>query len=207
MALTTMTTTARPGEGDSERGWRERLTSRAAWAEVAGNFRMDWAMLYKEIAVGFLLAGFIAQLPNSFFESLFIVNAPAPWPAIESALVGPLIAVASFVCSIGNVPLAAVLWSGGIGFAGVLAFLFADLIVLPIILIYRKYYGREYALRTVALMYCTMVLAALIVAALFSALGLIPTGPRPSTAAVFGKVALDYKLVLNVLALILFAAA
>ncbi len=193
--------------GEDERGWRERLTSRTAWVEVAGNFRMDWAMLYKEIALGFLLAGFIAQLGNGFFESLFIVNAPAPWPAIESALVGPLIAVASFVCSIGNVPLAAVLWSGGIGFAGVLAFLFADLIVLPIILIYRKYYGREYALRTVALMYCTMVLAALLVAALFSVLGLIPTGPRPSTADVFGKVALDYKLVLNVLAALVFAAA
>ncbi len=193
--------------GDAERGWRERLTSRAAWAEVAGNFRMDWAMVYKEIALGFLLAGFIAQLGDGFFEGLFIVNAPAPWPAIESALVGPLIAMASFVCSIGNVPLAAVLWSGGIGFAGVLAFLFADLIVLPIILIYRKYYGREYALRTVALMYCTMVLAALIVAALFSVLGLIPTGPRPSTTAVFGKVALDYKLVLNVLAALVFAAA
>jgi uncharacterized protein len=192
--------------GEGERGWRERLTSRAAWAEVAGNFRMDWAMLYKEIALGFLLAGFIAQLGDNFFESLFIVNAPAPWPAIESALVGPLIAVASFVCSIGNVPLAAVLWSGGIGFAGVLAFLFADLIVLPIILIYRKYYGREYALRTVALMYCTMVLAALLIAALFSVLGLIPTGPRPSTTAVFGKVALDYKLVLNVLAALVFIA-
>jgi uncharacterized protein len=192
--------------GDAERGWRERLTSRAAWTEVAGNFRMDWGMVYREIAVGFLLAGFIAQLGNGFFESLFIVNAPAPWPAIESALVGPLIAVLSFVCSIGNVPLAAVLWSGGIGFAGVLAFLFADLIVLPIILIYRKYYGREYALRTVALMYCTMVLAALIVAALFSVLGLIPTGPRPSTADVFGKVALDYKLVLNVLATLVFVA-
>ena len=108
---------------------------------MAGNFRMDWAMVYREIAAGFLLAGFIAQLGHGFFESLFIVHAPAPWPAIESALVGPLIAVASFVCSIGNVPLAAVLWSGGIGFAGVLAFLFADLIVLPIILIYRKYYG------------------------------------------------------------------
>jgi uncharacterized membrane protein YraQ (UPF0718 family) len=192
--------------GDAERGWRERLTSRAAWAEVAGNFRMDWAMVYKEIAIGFLLAGFIAQLGHGFFEGLFIVNAPAPWPAIESALVGPLIAVASFVCSIGNVPLAAVLWSGGIGFAGVLAFLFADLIVLPIILIYRKYYGREYALRTVALMYCTMVLAALLIAALFSVLGLIPTGPRPSTADVFGKVALDYKLVLNVLAALVFIA-
>jgi uncharacterized membrane protein YraQ (UPF0718 family) len=191
---------------DAERGWRGRLTSRAAWVEVAGNFRMDWAMVYREVAVGFLLAGFIAQLGNSFFESLFIVHAPAPWPAIESALVAPLIAVASFVCSIGNVPLAAVLWSGGIGFAGVLAFLFADLIVLPIILIYRKYYGGEYALRTVALMYCTMVLAALIVAALFSALGLIPTGPRPSTTAVFGEVALDYKLVLNVLAALVFIA-
>ncbi len=196
----------RHAPGGSEHGWRGRLTSRAAWAEVAGNFRMDWAMLYREIALGFLLAGFIAQLGTGFFESLFIVHAPAPWPAIESALVGPLIAVASFVCSIGNVPLAAVLWSGGIGFAGVLAFLFADLIVLPIILIYRKYYGREYALRTVALMYGTMVLAALIVAALFSALGLIPTGPRPSTAAVFGGVELDYKLVLNALAAMVFAA-
>jgi hypothetical protein len=196
-----------PAAGDAERGWRGRVTSRAAWAEVAGTFRMDWAMVYKEIAVGFLLAGFIAQLGHGFFESLFIVHAPAPWPAIESALVGPLIAVASFVCSIGNVPLAAVLWSGGIGFAGVLAFLFADLIVLPIVLIYRKYYGGAYALRTVALMYCTMVIAALLVAALFSLLGLIPTGPRPSTTAVFGEIALDYKLVLNALALILFAAA
>ncbi|MGA2165684.1 MAG: permease [Solirubrobacteraceae bacterium] len=195
-----------PAADDPEHGWRGRVTSRAAWAEVAGNFRMDWAMVYKEIALGFLLAGFIAQLSHSFFEGLFIVHAPAPWPAIESAVVGPLIAVASFVCSIGNVPLAAVLWSGGIGFAGVLAFLFADLIVLPIILIYRKYYGRDYALRTVALMYCTMVLAALIIAALFSLLGLITTGPRPSTAAVFGKVALDYKLVLNVLAALIFIA-
>ena len=192
--------------GEGAHGWRERLTSRAAWVEVAGNFRGDWAMVYREVAAGFLLAGFIAQLGHGFFQSLFIVHAPAPWPAIESALVGPLIAVASFVCSIGNVPLAAVLWSGGIGFAGVLAFLFADLIVLPIILIYRKYYGREYALRTVALMYCTMVLAALIIAALFSALGLIPTGPRPSTTAVFGRVALDYKLFLNVFATLVFAA-
>ena len=98
-------------------------------------------MLWKEISIGFLLAGFIAQLGNGFFQALFIHNAPAPIPAIENAIVGPLIAVLSFVCSVGNVPLAAVLWSGGISFAGVLAFLFADLIVLPIIAIYRKYYG------------------------------------------------------------------
>jgi uncharacterized protein len=195
-----------PAAGSPEGGWRQRLTSRAAWAEVARNFRMDWAMLSREIALGFLLAGFVAQLGTGFFQGLFIVHAPAPWPAIESALVGPLIAVLSFVCSIGNVPLAAVLWSGGIGFAGVLAFLFADLIVLPIILIYRKYYGPAYALRTVALMYCTMVLAALLVAALFSVLGLIPTGPRPTTADVFGHVALDYKLVLNALGALVFVA-
>jgi uncharacterized membrane protein YraQ (UPF0718 family) len=189
-----------------ERDWRERLKSRAAWSEVALNFSGDWQMLYREIAVGFLLAGFIAQLGNGFFRSLFSVNAPQPLPAIESALVGPLIAVLSFVCSIGNVPLAAVLWSGGIGFSGVIAFLFADLLVLPIIAIYRKFYGSSYALRTVALMYLTMVLAALAVAALFGVLGLLPTGPRPSRAHLFGAVALDYKLLLNLLALAAFAA-
>ena len=95
-------------------------------------------------------------------------------------IVGPIIAVLSFVCSVGNVPLAAVLWSGGISFAGVLAFLFADLIVLPIIAIYRKYYGTALPLRIVALMFVTMVVAALIVDGLFSVAGLIPTGPRPS---------------------------
>jgi uncharacterized membrane protein YraQ (UPF0718 family) len=189
-----------------ERGWRERLRSRAAWSEVALNFSGDWQMLYREIAVGFLLAGFIAQLGNGFFRSLFIVNAPQPLPAIESALVGPLIAVLSFVCSIGNVPLAAVLWSGGIGFSGVIAFLFADLLVLPIVAIYRKFYGSSYALRTVALMYLTMVLAALAVAALFGELGLLPTGPRPSRAHLFGAVALDYKLLLNLFALAVFTA-
>ncbi len=102
-------------------------------------------------------------------------------PAIENVLVGPLIAVLSFVCSVGNVPLAAVLWSGGISFAGVLAFLFADLIVLPIIAIYRKYYGTALRARIVALMFVTMVLAALVVDGVFSAVG--PDPDRPATDA------------------------
>ena len=187
-------------------GWRERLRSVAAWSDVAHNFRGDWQMLWKEIAIGFLLAGYIAQVPNHVFQSLFIHDAPAPLPALENALVGPLIAVLSFVCSIGNVPLAAVLWSGGIGFAGVLAFLFADLIVLPIVAIYRKYYGRRFALRITALMFVTMVIAALLVAGLFALLGLIPTGPRPSRDDIFGAIHLDYKLALNVLATAVFAA-
>src|SRR5207248_8951243 len=102
---------------------------------------------------GFLLAGFIAQFGNGFFEHLFRSNAPAPLPIIENVILGPVIAVLSFVCSVGNVPLAAVLWSGGISFAGVLAFLFADLIVLPIVAIYRKYYGASFASRIVVLMF------------------------------------------------------
>src|SRR5207248_2310399 len=154
---------------------------------------------------GFLLAGLVAQLGNGFFESLFVRSAPAPLPTIENVILGPIIAVLSFVCSVGNVPLAAVLWSGGISFAGVLAFLFADLIVLPIVAIYRKYYGTRFALRIVALMFVTMVIAALIVDGLFSAAGLIPTGPRPSRGAVFGTVGVDYKLFLNILGSVVFA--
>ena len=133
-------------------------------------------------------------------------HAPAPLPAIENVLVGPIVAVLSFVCSVGNVPLAAVLWSGGISFGGVLAFLFADLIVLPIILIYRKYYGTRYALRTTALMFVTMVLAAVIVDGIFTLVGLVPTGPRPTRADIFSSIQLDYKLWLNVLGFAIFAA-
>jgi uncharacterized protein len=186
--------------------WRQRLTSISAWSDVAHNFRGDWQMLYKEITVGFLLAGFIAQLGSDFFNGLFLRGTGGVLGAGENVIVGPIIAVLSFVCSVGNVPLAAVLWSGGISFAGVLAFIFADLIVLPIIAIYRKYYGTRYTVRIVALMFVTMVVAALIVNGLFSAAGLIPTGPRPSRADIFGSVQIDYKLLLNVLGVAIFAA-
>jgi YHS domain-containing protein len=187
-----------------QRPWRERLTSARAWSDVAHNFRGDWQMLYKEITIGFLLAGYIAQFGNGFFEHLFIRNAPAPLPTIENVIVGPIIAVLSFVCSVGNVPLAAVLWSGGISFAAVLAFLFADLIVLPILAIYRKYYGTRFAARITGLMFTTMVIAALIVDGIFSALGLIPTGPRPTHADIFTSIHADYKLALNVLGVVIF---
>jgi uncharacterized protein len=187
-------------------GWRERLTSARAWSDVAHNFRGDWQMLWKEIALGFLLAGFVAQLGNGFLEALFIHHAPAPLPTLENVLVGPLIAVLSFVCSVGNVPLAAVLWSGGISFAGVLAFLFADLIVLPILTVYRKYYGGAFAARITGLMLTTMAIAALAIDGLFDALGLIPTGPRPTRADIFSPVELDYKLALDLIGLAIFAA-
>jgi uncharacterized membrane protein YraQ (UPF0718 family)/YHS domain-containing protein len=185
--------------------WRERLTSSSAWSDVAHNFRGDWTMLWKEITIGFFLAGFIGLLGNGFFNALFITDAPAGLQLIENVIAGPIIAVLSFVCSVGNAPLAAVLWSGGIGFGGVIAFIFADLIVLPIVAAYIKYYGRPFALRITALMFVTMVLAALVVDGLFGLAGLIPN-TRPSRADIFGSVQLDYKLVLNLLGLVIFAA-
>jgi uncharacterized protein len=121
--------------------WRERLFSAEAWSDVAHNFRGDWQMLWKEITIGFVLAGYIALLGEDFFNEVFLTGESGILPTLWNVVVGPIIAVASFVCSIGNVPLAAVLWSGGISFAGVMAFIFADLIVLPIIVAYRKYYG------------------------------------------------------------------
>jgi uncharacterized membrane protein YraQ (UPF0718 family) len=193
------------GASGETASWRERLTSVAAWSEVAGNFRGDWLMLWKEISVGFLLAGFVGLLGDDFFNALFLSGGPGWLSATENVIVGPLIAVLSFVCSVGNIPLAAVLWSGGISFAGVMAFIFADLIVLPIVAIYRKYYGWAFTVRIVALMLLTMILAALAIDGLFSAAGLIPE-TRPSREGVFGSVQLDYKLVLNILGLIVFAA-
>src|SRR5262249_43146696 len=139
-----------------------------------------------------------------FFSGLFITDAPPAVQTLQNVIVGPIIAVLSFVCSVGNVPLAAVLWSGGIGFAGVIAFIFADLIVLPIVAAYIKYYGRAYALRIAAVMVVTIVTAALIGDGLFSLLGLTPS-PRPSRADIFGSVQLDYKLILNILGTLIFA--
>ena len=184
--------------------WRERLTSASAWSDVAHNFRGDWRMLWKEITLGFLLAGFVAQLGDDFFNGLFLKDSSTLVQALWGAVLGPVIAVLTFVCSVGNIPLAAVLWSGGISFAGVMAFIFADLIVLPIIAIYRKYYGTGFALRITGLMFVTMVAAALFVDALISGLGLIPD-ERPSREDVFGHLAVDYKLFLNAFAVVVFA--
>src|SRR4051794_24272608 len=189
----------------SDLPWRERVRSAQAWSDVAHNFRGDWQMLWKEIGVGFLLAGFVGLLPMDTFNTLFVTDAPSAVQTLQNVVVGPLIAVLSFVCSVGNVPLAAVLWSGGISFAGVMAFIFADLIMLPIVAIYRKYYGTAFALRISALMLLTMIAAALAVDGLFSLAGLVPT-ERPSADDVFGAVGLDYKLVLNVVALGTFVA-
>ena len=190
---------------ESKGGWKEKTTSVEAWSDVAHNFRGDWKMLWKEITIGFLLAGFIGLLGDDFFNFLFIEDAPPVLKTLENVIAGPIIAMLSFVCSVGNAPLAAVLWSGGIGFAGVIAFIFADLIVLPIIFAYAKYYGWSYALRISALMFLVIVISALFIDVLFGAVGLIPD-TRPTRDDIFGSIQLDYKLVLNVLGAVIFAA-
>ena len=203
---------ARQADGDHEHRaageqmpLRQRLTSAESWSEVGENFRHDWGMVYKEVLIGFFLAGFLGLLGNGFFNGLFIVHAPEPLRLLENVLVGPLIAVLSFVCSVGNVPLAAVLWSGGISFAGVIGFVFADLLVLPIVVIYRKYYGSRFALRIVALMFVTIVVSALVVNGLFSVAGEIPHA-RPTRAEIFASVRVDYRLFTNIIGLVVFTA-
>jgi uncharacterized protein len=193
------------GSASLHMSWRERLTSIDAWTQVADGFRADWKALWKEITLGFLLAGFVGLLGDDFFNTLFITEGPPVLRTIENVVIGPVIAVLSFVCSVGNVPLAAVLWSGGISFAGVMAFIFADLIVLPIILAYRKYYGWTFTWRITLLMFLVMVVAALIVDGLFSLADLIPA-TRPTRGDVFGSIEVNYKLFLNILALAIFGA-
>jgi uncharacterized membrane protein YraQ (UPF0718 family)/YHS domain-containing protein len=178
---------------------RERVKSVEAWSDVAHNFRGDWQMLWKEMTAGFLIAGFVALLPRSAFEAVFITDAPAGLRTVENVIVGPVIAVLSFVCSVGNIPLAAILWAGGISFAGVIAFIYADLVTLPIILVYRKYYGTRFALKLVALMLAVMVTAALVTDLVFSALGVIPH-QRPSIASITDRgISLNYTAALNIL--------
>jgi uncharacterized protein len=176
------------------------------WSDVALNFRGDWQMLWKELVGGFLIAGYVSLLPMAFFNRLFITSAPAPLRALENAIVGPLVAALAFVCSIGNIPLAAVLWSGGISFGGVIAFIFGDLIIIPIVSAYRKYYGTRFALVLTGVMFGAMVIAALLVDGVFSLFGLVPTH-RPAIGSITERpVTLNYTAVLNVLFALVFVA-
>jgi uncharacterized membrane protein YraQ (UPF0718 family) len=154
--------------------WR-RLTSRRGFTAVSHIFVMEWAAIWRDLFGGLLIAGALAAwVPESFWRSFFLTGHPA-LSVVWGPLVGPLVAVVSFVCSIGNVPLAAVLWNGGISFGGVVAFIFADLIILPIINIYRKYYGWRMALVITGVFYLAMVIAGYCVELLFGATGLTPT--------------------------------
>src|SRR6266567_4435914 len=182
--------TARPSVG------RHEISK---WTRVAHAFVTDWSMLWKEILGGFLIAGFLATLvPHRWWEALFLQSGPPVIRVIENALVGPIIAMISFVCSVGNIPLASLLWSHGISFGGVISFIYADLIVIPIIIIYAKYYGVRAAAWITGIFYVSMVLAGIIVDLTFSALGLIPDGLRPPSAVEHAQIIFNYTSWLDV---------
>jgi uncharacterized protein len=151
-----------------------RLTSSDGLTAISHYFVMDWASVWMDIAGGLLIAGALAAwVPSEFWQLFFLADHPVI-ARIWGPIVGPLVAVIAFVCSVGNIPLAAVLWNGGISFGGVIAFIFADLIVLPVLNIYRKYYGLKMAGFLFATFYAAMAAAALIVELLFGVLRLIP---------------------------------
>jgi uncharacterized membrane protein YraQ (UPF0718 family)/YHS domain-containing protein len=177
----------RLGDGDlpdadsiQRRPWRERLTSQAGWADAASYAFADVKMVRKEIAAGYLIAGFLAVLvPVSVWNAVFI-SGHGFWTSLENVIVGPFIAMISFVCSVGNVPLAAALWQGGISFGGVISFIFADLLAIPLLFIYRRYYGGRLTLKLIAVFWTVMSSAGLTVEYLFRGLGIEPT-ERPTS--------------------------
>jgi len=180
-----------------------RLFSGRGFTAVSHFFVMDWASVWVDIALGLLIAGALAAwVPDSFWNAFFLTNQPT-LAKIEGPLVGPLVAIFSFVCSVGNVPLAAVLWRGGISFGGVVSFIFADLIILPILDIYRKYYGWKVMGYILVTFYVTMAAAGYVVEFLFEALGIIPS--NRNIAAVTEEVQWNYTSILNIIFLVLAA--
>lgn len=181
----------------SEESLKTKLSSPAALSDAAQYAIADVTMLRKELVIGFSVAGFLAALvPTGFWNSLFL-HGHGGLATVENAVIGPLVAVISWVCSIGNVPLAAALWHGGISFGGVIAFLFADLISMPLLLVYRKLYGWPLTLRIIGLFYPVMVVAGLATQGIFDWAGILPTGRR--NPVIFDSPSWNYTTALNLI--------
>jgi len=181
----------------------QKITSRRGITATSHYYWMDWYSLVPDIALGLVISGVLAVfVPTDFWKAFFLTGHPV-LARFWGPLVGPLVAVLSFVCSVGNVPLAAVLWNGGISFGGVIAFLFADLLILPILNIYRKYYGLKVAAILAVVFYVAMAGAALAVEGIFGALQLIPT--QRNAMVLREAITFNYTSVLNILFLILSA--
>lgn len=187
---------AEPEPGAS---WREQLTSLQGWRAIAGAFFMEWRMVYKEILFGFTVAGFIAVLvPRAFWDALFLSagqDSPSFLVVVENALVAPVVAFFTFIGSMGNVPLAAMLWSRDASFGGVISFLGADLVAATVVWVHAKYYGWRYTAYLSLLLYVCMVAAGVTVHYLYALLGILPTA-RPALAEMV-KFSIDYTFWLN----------
>ncbi len=177
----------------------EKLRNPQTLIVVAQNVAMDWSMLWKDLLAGFLIAGALGALvPNGVWNTVFLTHSPGWFQTVGNALIGPLIAIFTFVCSIGNVPMAAILWAGGISFGGVLAFLYGDLIVLPLLDVYRRYYGWRMAAYIGVVFYATMVAAALVIDLIFNALHLVPV-PNPHLRMDLISFSFNYTFYLNII--------
>ena len=188
---------------DGEGSFARRLLSRRGFTSVAHVFVMEWAAILRDLVIGLFVAGAIAAwVPDSFWRGFFFAGHPLA-AKLWGPIIGPLVALFSFVCSIGNVPLAVVLWKGGISFGGVVAFIFADLLILPILSIYRKYYGLRMAAFLAATFYVAMVVAGFVVELVFGGLGLIPA--QTAAKIPMQGVTWDYTTYLNIVFLLLAA--
>ncbi|OBK48007.1 permease [Mycobacterium sp. 1081908.1] len=187
-----------------EGSFARRLFSPQGFTSVSHVFVMEWMAILRDLVLGLLIAGAIAAwVPESFWRIFFLTDHPA-WSAVWGPLVGPIVAIVSFVCSIGNVPLAAVLWNGGISFGGVIAFIYADLVILPILNIYRKYYGTRMMLTLLGTFYAAMVAAGYLVELLFGTAGLVPK--QRNATVMEASISWNYTTWLNIAFLVVAAA-
>jgi uncharacterized protein len=201
-----VTVTGHEGHGapaDDPAPWRTRIRTRAGWSDAAGYTISDLTMIRRELVIGFVVAGFASiEVPTSWWRTVFVTG-HGFWSSLENVIAGPFVAVISFVCSVGNVPLAAALWQGGISFGGAISFVFADLIAFPLLVIYRKYYGTPLTLKLLAVFWATMSAAGLVTEYLFRWAGQVPG--RLTTAIATKHFGWNYTTVLDVVALLGFA--
>ncbi|WP_036480953.1 permease [Myxosarcina sp. GI1] len=188
--------------------WKERITSKQAWKQVARHYFMEWGMVWKDVTFGFTIAGVIAAfVPTAFFQTLFIGSGqnsnPGFFAILEHTIVGPVAAFFTFIGSMGNIPLASILYSNGVSFAGVMAFIFSDLVVFPVIRVNAKYYGWKLALYILGVFLAALIATAIIMHYGFALFGLLPQNSGGQSAAQTERFAIDYTFWLNLIFLVI----
>ena len=181
--------------------WKDKITSIQGWRQVAKKYFMEWGMVWKDVTFGFTVAGIIAAfVPRSFFQTLFMgagTKNPSFFAVLENTIVGPIAAFFTFIGSMGNIPLAAILFNNGVSFAGVMAFIFSDLVVFPVIRVNAKYYGWKVALYIVGVFFAALVATALVMHYGFSLFGILPQNAASSNPQSAERFAIDYTFWLN----------